>query len=463
MLERYFKLKENNTTIKTEVVAGITTFVTMAYIIFVNPDLLSQGAALVGGNETAVYNGVFFATCLAAFLGTILMGLYAKLPFAQAPGMGLNAFFAFSIMAGLGYTYNQGLGIVLISGVLFLITTVFGLREAIVKSIPKNIRLAIAPGIGLFIAFVGFQNAGIIVKNDATLVSLTNFSLIGSVEGGKAALGALVALIGVLVIGVLWKKKVKGSILIGILVTTVLAYITGYSQLTSNLVNFQIASQFNDFVNTSLFKVDIVGLFPQGNILDAIFTVFMLVVSFFLVDLFDTIGTLMGTAQRAGMMDEDGNMPRMKQAFMCDAIATTAGAFLGTSTVTTFVESSAGVAEGGRTGLTSVVTAGLFLLSLCLAPFVGLVPGIATAPALIIVGVLMMGGVKDIDFEDMSEGIPAFFTVVTMALTYSIANGIALGVISYVIIKVCTGKVKEINVLMVIIAGLFLAKYFYIG
>lgn len=466
MLENYFKLKENGTTVRTEVIAGITTFVTMAYIIFVNPDMLATGAQIVGEDYGQVLNGVFFATCISAFIGTMLMGLYAKIPFAQAPGMGLNALFAFTMLAGFGLSYAQGLGVVLISGLLFMAITIFGLREAIVDAIPVNIKVAISAGIGLFLAFLGLQSSGLVVKNDATMVALVNFSQYADPEMRLTIMKAIVALVGIIVIAALYKLNVKGAILIGIIASTLVGIPLGVTMLPDwSTVSFDIVPRFQDFLDVSLFSAfgGLQSLFGGKNVLEALSLVVMLVISFSLVDMFDTIGTLLGTAKKANLLDAEGNMPGMKKALMCDAVATTAGALLGTSTVTTFVESSAGIGEGGKTGLTSVVTAMLFLGALVLAPFISIIPSAATAPALIFVGSLMMGAIKELDFDDMSEAVPAFLTIAMMPFTYSIANGIAFGLISYVFIKACSMRFKEIKPLTVVIVLLFLTRYFLIG
>lgn len=463
-MEKYFKLKEHGTTVRTEVMAGITTFFAMAYILLVNPDTLSTPAKIAGDMALAghISNSVFVATCLSAFIGTLLMGLLAKIPFAQASGMGLNAFFAYTVMLNLGKTYAEALAIVFISGILFILITVCGLREAIVKAIPKNVRFAISGGIGLFIAFIGLKNAKIIVNNDATSVSLANFTVLTD-----EAFGAIIAIIGVIIIGVLYAKKIKGAVLIGILGSGILYYAVGIPiGLVSPKIftgfEFNFVQQFKDFVDIGLFSCFTEGfpkLFAGENILGTIVQLAVIVLSFSLVDMFDTIGTLLGTAKKANLLKEDGTMENMKQALLCDAIATTAGAMLGTSTVTTYVESSAGIGEGGRTGLTSVVTAVLFLLALVLGPFVKLIPGCATAPALISVGAMMIAGVKDLNFEDFDEAVPAFLTIAMMPLSYSIANGIAFGLISYVFIKLFSGKFKEINWLTVVLAALFIVRF----
>ena len=464
-MENFFKLKENHTDVKTEVMAGLTTFFAMSYIIFVNPDLLATGADIVNaGSYQQVYNGVFFATCIAACIGTLLMGLYAKIPFAQAPGMGLNAFFAFTVMAGFGYGYSQTLGIVLISGLLFIAITVLGLREAIVDAIPANVKTAISAGIGLFLAFLGLKTAGIVVDNPATFVSLVDFSQIKTAEGRPTVMGALVAIIGLFLIAALYKMNIKGSILIGIVVCTIIGIPMGVTHIPESF-SIDFGGQFKDFLDVSLFSCfsGLGSLFEGKNLMDAIFTIVMLVLSFSMVDMFDTIGTLLGTAKKANLLDKDGNMPNMKKALMCDAIATTSGAMLGTSTVTTFVESSAGIGEGGKTGLTSVVTGLMFLVAMILAPFVGIIPSAATAPALIFVGALMISSIKELEWDDMSVAIPSFLTIIMMPLTYSISNGIAFGLLSHVIIKVACGKFKEIKPFTVVLAILFIIRFFTIA
>lgn len=463
-MDKFFKLKEHGTTVRTEVIAGITTFVTMAYILFVNPLTLSDPARIVGDGDLAskIFNGVFVATAIAAFIGTALMGLLAKLPFAQAPGMGLNAFFAYTVMLTLGYSYQESLAIVFISGLLFIAITIFGLREAIVKAIPKNIQIAISAGIGLFLAFIGMQNAKLIVNNDAVLVGLADFTKLfdGKLTMAEALpiRSAFLALIGLILIAVFYKLKLKGSILIGIVVTAIIGIPMGITNLDVKMTS--LSDVFSDFASTSFFKLDFASLFDGKSVWGSIIAVVLIVISFSLVDMFDTIGTLLGTAKRTGLLQKDGTLPNMKSALMCDAIATTSGALLGTSTVTTYVESGAGISEGGKTGLTSVVTSILFLLSLVIAPFVGIVPSAATAPALIFVGALMIGAIKEMEFDDMSETVPAFLTIALMPLTYSIATGIGVGLISYVLIKMLSARYKEINWVTVVIAILFIIKFF---
>lgn len=463
-LERLFELSKYNTDVKTEILAGITTFVTIAYILIINPIIISDPFIIMGQPEYAnqISNGVFIATCIGAFIGTFLVAVYAKLPFAQAPGMGLNAFFAYTVVLGMGYTYNQALVVVFLSGILFILITAVGLREAIIKAIPPCIKDAITPGIGLFIAIIGLKNANIVVANEATLVSMVDFSQWMNPEfDNQIIMGAIVALLGLVIIGVLSARKVKGAILIGIVASTIIGIPLGVTQFSNFDMN--LGAKFSDFMEVSFFNLDFAGLFAGDNMLESIFTVFMLVISFSLVNMFDSLGTLLGAAKQANMLDENGEVIRMKQALMADAISTTTGAFVGTSTVTTLVESSAGIAEGGRTGLTALTTAILFLVAIIFAPIISVIPSAATAPALIYVGVLMLSSVKDIDFSDITDAIPAFITITFMPFTYSIANGIAVGLISFCLLKLLTGKRKEIKALAAIIAIIFIIRYGFIS
>lgn len=426
MLKKLFGFDERVTTVRTEVMAGITTFLTMAYILAVNPNILST---------TGMDKGALFTTTvLASALTTLLMAFYAKLPFGLAPGMGLNAFFAYSVCLGLGYSWQFALTAVLIEGLIFILLTVTNLREKIVDCLPLTLKHAISGGIGLFIAFLGLQNAGIIVKNDATLVGL------GNITSGTALLG----IIGLILTSVLLVKRVKGALLIGILLTTLIGIPLGITQ-------------FNGVVSTPPSIEPIFCKFEWHNI----FTKEMVIVvfTFLFVDLFDTIGTLVGVTTKAGMVTKEGKIPRLKQAFMVDAIGTTMGAALGTSTVTTFVESAAGVGEGGRSGLTAFVTAVCFLIALFLAPFFLAVPGAATAPVLILVGLMMISSVKNIDFSDYSEAIPAFLCIVFMPMAYSISDGIVLGLMSYVLVNLISGKYKKLTLGMYILAILFSFKF----
>lgn len=452
MLEKVFHLKENNTNVRTEVIGGITTFMTMAYILAVNPNLLSAA----GMDPTAV----LIATCLASFIGTIVMALMANYPFALAPGMGLNAYFAFTVCGTMGYSWQVALMAVFIEGIIFIILSLTNVREAIFNAIPANLKKGVGAGIGLFIAFIGLQDGKIVVNNDSTLVSYVNFTA----NWHTAGICALLALIGLLITAILYIKKVKGSILIGILVTWVLgmlAQLTGIYQVdvengyyslypTFSMTNFAAIGQ----TFGQCFKADFHGV--------GVFNFIVVLLSFLFVDMFDTIGTLIGVSDKAGLLDNEGKLPRVKNALLADAIATSAGAILGTSTTTTFVESSAGVGEGAKTGLASVVTGLLFLLAIFFAPIFTAIPGFAIAPALIFVGFLMVSAIVKINFNDLTEAVPAYLCLLAMPLMYSIAEGIAIGVISYVIINLVCGKAKKITPLMYVLAVLFICKYIFL-
>ena len=419
-------LKKAGTDLKTEIMAGITTFLAMAYILAVNPGILSASGMDAGS--------VFTATALSSAIATLVMGLVANLPFALAPGMGLNAFLAYTVCLTMGYSWQFALTAIFCEGVIFLILTAFNVREAIVNSIPANLKKAIGVGIGLFIAFIGLQNAGIIVDNGATLVGLNITSNT-----------AIVAFIGLVVTAILTAYNVKGGILIGILVTTIIGIPFGVTQ-------FSGFASMPPSIAPTLFKFNFSEVF--AHLPDFIIVMF----TFLFVDMFDTVGTLIGCAGKADMINADGSIPNCKEALFADAIGTTVGAMLGTSTVTTFVESSTGVVEGGRTGVTAIVTEGLFLVSLFLSPLFLSIPSAATAPALILVGFFMISPVKDIDFSDPTEGIPAFLCILMMVCAYSISDGIMFGILSYVIIKACSGKAKQITVPTYIVALLFVVK-----
>ena len=441
-MERFFKLKEHGTTVKTEIIAGLTTFFAMAYIIFVNPSYLSQA-----GMD---YTSVLVATCVSAAIGCFLTAFLANVPFAQASGMGLNAFFTFSVCFGMGYTWQQALTIVFISGILFLIIAVSPVRSKIISSIPAPLKAAISAGIGLFICFIGLLNADIVklvgtVINEATgEVVSTDFSDLGAILTSGPAL----ALIGVLITGVLMAWKVKGAMFIGIIATTLIGIPMGLTHAPSTLTENAIT------LAPTLFKFDFGGLFSHG-----VLPVVTAIVTFAMCDCFDTVGTLIGTASNAGMLDKDGNLPHGDKALVADACATVVGACLGTSTVTTFVESSTGISEGGRTGLTSVVVGILFLLSVVFAPIAGIIPTQATAPALIIVGMLMIGNVAKIDWSDIEVALPCFLTIIMMPFAYSISDGIGFGFISYCVLKIFRGKFKEVPVLMYVLSALFILMY----
>lgn len=451
-LDKFFGVTAAGSSIKVEIMAGLTTFFAMAYIIFVNPNILNQFYVITGDTAmaSAVASSVFVATCLSAFIGTLLMAVYAKVPFAQASGMGLNAFFAYTVMLGNGYSYNQALAIVFISGLLFILITLLGLREAIYRAIPKNVRIAISAGIGMFITLIGLLNAGVVVKNDATTIGMCSFNVWNS-----ATAAALLCLLGLIITGVLMKLKVKGAILISIVACTLIGIPMGVTQVEGFTWTLP---DFGAWVNYGLFKLDFSGIVDMSHgLLGGIFSIIMIVLSFSLVDMFDTIGTLYGACARGNMLTKDGEVPNMDKAMLADAIATTTGAICGTSTVTTFVESSSGVAEGGRTGLSSMVTALMFLVAMFLSPVAQLVPGCATAAALIYVGVLMMNCVKDIKWLDATEAVPAFLTLAIMPFAYNISYGICFGLLSYVVINLCTGKAKNIKAGTWVITALFVA------
>ncbi len=456
-LDKIFHLKENHTDVKTEVMAGITTFMTMAYILAVNPNILSASGMDRGA--------VFTATALSAFIATCLMALLSNYPFVLAPGMGLNAYFTYTVVLGMGYTWQQALAAVFAEGIIFILLSLTNVREAIFNSIPMNLKHAVSVGIGLFIAFIGLQNAKIVVGNDSTLVSI--FSFKSSVAEGtfsSQGITVLLALIGVLVTAILLAKNVKGGILWGILITWILGTICQLTHLYVPNADLGYYSLLPDFSN----GISVPSMMPTFMKMDfsIVFSLDFVVImfAFLFVDMFDTLGTLIGVASKADMLDKDGKLPKIKGALLSDAVGTSVGAVCGTSTVTTFVESASGVAEGGRTGLTSLVAGVLFALSLLLSPIFLAIPSFATAPALIVVGYLMLTSVTKIDFNDMTEAIPCFIAIIAMPFMYSISEGISMGVISYVVINVITGKAKEkkISLLMYILAVLFILKYIFI-
>jgi AGZA family xanthine/uracil permease-like MFS transporter len=434
-LKQFFKLEENNTNVKTEVLAGITTFMTMAYILIVNPIILS---------ETGMdFGGIFTATALSSLVATLMMALYANYPFALAPGMGLNAFFAFTVVLGpMGKSWEFALTAVLIEGIIFILLSFIKAREAIFESIPLNLKNAVSVGIGIFISFIGLSGAGIVKAGNGTLVAL-----------GELTSGApLLAIIGIIITGLLLIKNVKGALLIGIVITTIIGIPMGVTILPEN---------FSTIVSMPPSLKDVAFKFVG---FDQIFSFEMLVVvfTFLFVDIFDTVGTLAGVATKANMLDEEGKLPRVGAALMSDAVGTVVGACLGTSTVTTYVESASGVAEGGRTGMTSLVTAAMFGVALFFAPLFTLVPSAATAPALVIVGLFMMSPITKINFNDYTEAIPAFLTIVMMPFAYSIAEGIVFGMVSYVILKAISGKFKDISLVMWILSVLFVLRFIFI-
>lgn len=454
MIEKFFKLKENNTTVKTEVMAGITTFMTMAYILAVNPNILSAT-----GMDA---NAILIATALASFVGTICMALFSNYPFALAPGMGLNAYFAYTVVLGMGYSWQIALLAVFVEGVIFIILSLTNVREAIFNAIPLTLKSAVSVGIGLFVAFIGLQDAKLIVNSDATLITYQTFK---GEAFSSVGVGAILALIGVLLTAILLVKNVKGGILFGILGTWGLGIVAEFAGIyvpnpelgmNSTIPSAFVSFDFSSFGNTfgQVFKADFTGV----DIVNFIVVVF----AFLFVDVFDTLGTLIGVASKADMLDKDGKLPRIKGALMADSVATAVGAVFGTSTTTTYVESASGVTAGGRTGLTAVVTGVLFLLSVIFSPLFLTIPSFAIAPALITVGFYMMGSVVKINFDDMSEAIPAFLTILFMPMAYSISEGIAVGVISYTLINLICGKSKKNTPLMYVLTVLFICKYIFL-
>ena len=460
MLEKVFKLSENKTDAKTEILAGITTFMTMAYILAVNPSILSATGMDSGA--------VFTATALAAFIGTLLMAIFANYPFVLAPGMGLNAYFAYTVVLGMGYSWEYALTAVFAEGIIFILLSATNVREAIFNAIPQNLKAAVSVGIGLFIAFIGLQNAKIVIGG-STLLQLFSVDKYNEVNGVSASFNdvgitVLLAIIGIIVTGILVVKNIKGNILWGILITWLLGIICQFTGLyvpNADLGFYSLLPNFSNGLSipslSPIFcKLDFSGIFSLNFI--------VILFAFLFVDLFDTIGTLIGVSAKADMLDENGKLPRIKGALMADAVATTVGAVIGTSTTTTFVESASGVSEGGRTGLTSVTTAILFGLSLFLSPIFLAIPSFATAPALVIVGLYMLTNVTNIDFNDMSEAIPCYVCIIAMPFFYSISEGISMGVITYVALNLITGKAKEkkVSILMYVLAVLFVLKYVFL-
>ncbi len=460
--EKFFEVKKRGSNIRTEILAGVTTFLTMAYILMVNSQMIS----LTGPS----YEAIYIATAIGAVIGTVCMGLIARLPLALASGMGLNAFFVYTVCFTFGLSYANALVLVLFDGIIFIILTVTGLRKKIFNAIPKVVRNSISAGIGLFIAFIGLQDAGIITGNSSTLVQLASLNFLGSATWASV-MPIIVCFLGVVIICVLTKLKVKGAALIGILGAAVLYYSLGFT-VPDFYTGFDFGSMnplaaFGDWSHDAFLKVFTDGfnfsgfLSVSGNTVgELVLIVLTSILAFVMVDMFDTIGTLFGAADRGGLLTADGEVPNMDKAMLSDAIATATGAICGTSTVTTYVESTAGIAEGGKTGLTSLATAVCFLVAMFLAPIAKLIPSAATSSALIYVGILMMGSVKNIEWGDIAEALPAFITIVMMAFTYNISYGIGLGIITYVLVKLLTGKVKDINVLTVVIGILFSLTFF---
>ena len=452
MLEKLFKLKKNDTTVKTEVIAGLTTFMTMAYILAVNPSMLNAA-----GMDT---NAALIATALAAFIGTLSMAFLANYPFALASGMGLNAYFAYTVCGSMGYSWQVALLAVFAEGIVFIALSLTNVREAIFNAIPLTLKHGVSAGIGLFIAFVGLQGAHLVVNSDSTLTTTVDFAGNFHTEG----ICAVLAIVGLFITIVLYIKGFKGAILIGIIATWILGMIMQAVGVYQVDVEGKFYSLFPNLAFVDLtdlgktfgqcFRADLSGV--------SVINFIVVLLSFLFVDIFDTLGTLVGVATKADMLDSDGKLPRIKQALLADAIATSAGAIIGTSTTTTYVESSAGVAAGGRTGLSSVVTGFLFLISIFFAPIFTAIPGFATAPALIFVGFLMVSSVIKVDFSDLTEAVPAYLCMLAMPLMYSIAEGIAMGVVSYVVINLLCGKAKKITPLMYVLAVLFICKYIFL-
>ncbi|MFI3165128.1 MAG: NCS2 family permease [Bacillota bacterium] len=444
-LDKQFKLKENGTTVKTEIIAGLTTFFTMAYILFVNPSILSASGM---SSE-----GVLFATCIASAIGCFLMAFLANYPFALAPGLGLNAYFAYTVCLTMGISYQGALAAVFISGMVFIILTVTGAREAIINAIPSDLKKAISVGIGMFIAYIGFTNSTLVIATGSCPV-INLYSA-----------DALIALVGLVITVILMAKNVKGSIFIGIVITSIIAIVAGLvgGDAVMTTLGIYMPTSWDFTPDVSLVGAFITGfgdLFGSSNgIMSVIFTLITILISFTMIDLFDTVGTLVGAAQQGGMLDEEGKLPRAGQCLMADAVATSVGAVMGTSTVTTFVESTSGISAGGKTGLTAATVGVMFLLSILFTPILGMVASAACAPALIIVGILMMGNATDIDWKNFTVAVPCFLTILVMTVCYSISDGIAMGFFFYVIMQVCTGKGKEVSPVLYVVTVLFALKY----
>ena len=473
-LANFFKVKENGSTVKTEVIAGFTTFMATVFTIIAIPNMIN-GAVPVEYRHPGIVYAVFIATCLSAAFGTLLKAFYAKIPFVQAPGMGLGSYFAGTVMGGMAVMagapylthlqqYQMAIAIVFIAGVLFTISTLFGLRASIVNAVPKNIKLAMGAGIGLFITLLGLRFSGIVINSPGTFVTMVNFSDVGlgmdyagAVTGifyGRRAMGAILAILGLLLITILSIKKVKGAILIGVIATTVAHYALGVVSLPENF-SFNLAERFSYFFELSFFRFDF-GFISSNTQWG---TLLAFILAFLFVNMFDALGTIFGISSANGLVDEKGEVIGLEKGLTADAIGTATSGILGTSTVTTVVSSASGISEGGRTGLTALVAAILFLVALVFAPFVVLIPNMAVAPALIYVGFLMVSHVREVDFSDPTEAFPAFLTVVIMPLSFSIANGIAFGLISYIVIKLFTGRIKEVKPIAAVIAFLFILQY----
>jgi len=475
IMEKIFKLKENNTTVRTEIIAGLSTFMTMAYIIALNPNLLTG----FGANGQDLWNGVFLATCIASGIGCIVMAFLANKPFAMAPGMGLNSFFALVVtnivgLTGMSYleSYQAGMVIILVEGVVFIILSIFNVREKIVEAIPLGVRLGIGPAIGLMLMNIGLgSNAGIYSETGGPFYVMRDFFGALTPSAAQTTMGSgyapmvltvVTMFIGLFVIVALDHKKVKGSVLIGMLAASVIYWAGSAIFLNTNpfasLATASFLPPFADMAATTLFKFNFAGFVEIGW-----FTVITLIITFCIIDMFDTIGTLVGTASRAGMLDEEGNMPKMKEALLSDAVGTCVGSMTGTSTVTTFVESAAGVEAGGRTGLTALTVGVMFLLCMFIAPIAAIIPAAATSSALIYVGILMLANLKKIDFGDMTQLLPVCIMLLAMPVSGSIGHGIGLALITYSIMKICTGKAKEVSVLTYVLSAIFLLKFFLVA
>ena len=469
-MEKYFQVKEKGSTVKTEVLAGLTTFMAMAYILMVNSGMFSDLAEMNGVTGDRMYNAVYIATAISAVAGTLLIGLLANLPLAQASGMGLNAFFVYTVCFGFGLTYANALLLVLFDGVLFIALTLTGVRKKIFDAIPACVRMAIPAGIGLFIAFLGLQNAGIVVQNSSTCVTLGSFNVFNGSATWATIMPLLVTIFALIAIAALSAKKVKGAVFWGMLGSTVVYYILGFTVKDfyvgfGDKFNFNPFAAFKDFGEIALGKVftqgvDFSGYLDNHSTASLVILLITTALAFCLVDMFDTLGTLFGACSRGNMLTEKGEVPNFEKAMLSDAIATVCGSVCGTSTVTTFVEASSGIAEGGRTGLSAMVTAGMFFIAMFLSPVASLIPGCATAAVLIFVGVLMMGAVLKIEWNDPAIALPAFLTISFMPFTYNISYGIAFGLISYIFLKLFTGKAKEINVGTWVIGVLFAVMFF---
>ena len=429
-IERFLGFDAKSMKLRTEIVAGATTFLTMSYILAVNPDILSS----TGMDKGALFTG----TALAAAISTLLLAFMAKLPFAQAPSMGLNAFFAYTLCQAMGYSWQQSLAIMLVEGIIFILITFFNIRELILESIPKNIRFAISAGIGMFIAFIGLKNAGIIVAKQGTFIGLGGFTP-----------SCILGIVAILLSGVLMARNVKGSLFYGIIIATIAGIPLGVTQIPSDWIPISAPQS----IKPVFCQFDFNGFLSIKTIL--------VIFSLLIINIFDTVGTLVGLAYKTGIVHSDGSIPRVKEAMMSDAIGTTCGAMLGSSTITTYIESASGIAEGGRSGVTSLIVGIFFLISLFMSPIFLLIPSAATSGALVLVGVLMIDSIKKIDLNDISEAFPSFITMITMVLCYSIADGICLGILSYVIIKLCTFKFKDLNLTLIILSILFIINFVF--